>query len=174
MAEVAGQAQASEALLYRYFGSKPQLYTEVLHAALDEIAGRQQAAVAALAPGASARDQLQAMVEGYLDYLAPLSAEWATALITTGNDPAEARAMRIETREQRLAVLREIDGLPMVNDYALHGFLGFVDAACLAWVERGRPADDRSGLAQAGVNALLGPGDEARPEALRRGKFGRR
>ncbi|WP_341729755.1 TetR/AcrR family transcriptional regulator [Brooklawnia sp.] len=174
MAEIAGQAQASEALLYRYFGSKPQLYTEILRTALDEIRARQQTAVAALGPGATTREELRALVDTRLDYLMPLSPIWATALITTGNDPAEARVMRIEVREQRLAALRGLGGLTVIDDYALHGFLGFVDAACLAWVERGCPAGNRDQLVQASVNALLGPADDPRPEAARRGKFGRR
>ena len=82
--------------------------------------------------------------------------------------------MRAEIRDQRLAALRAIAAPQSVSEYALQGFLGFVDAACRVWIERGCPEADRAEVAGAAVNALLGPADEGRSEASRHGKFGRR
>ena len=174
MAEVARQAQASEALLYRYFGSKPALYAEVLRTSLQAIENRRRAAVAALVPKPSARGQLTTAVEVYLDALAERTPAWATAILTGSNDPAEALPVRAEIRDQRLAALRAIAAQQSVSEYALQGFLGFVDAACRVWIERGCPEADRAEVAGAAVNALLGPADEGRSEASRHGKFGRR
>ena len=40
--------------------------------------------------------------------------------------------------------------------YALWGYLGFIDAACLHWVERGCPDEERWGLIDAALGALEG------------------
>ena len=40
--------------------------------------------------------------------------------------------------------------------YALWGYLGFIDAACLHWVERGCPDEERWGLVDAALGALEG------------------
>lgn len=174
MAEVARQAGASEALLYRYFASKPRLYAEVLRTALAQISANQRAAVMSLASTISVRDRLSALVSSCLDDLAKMEPEWATALISAGDYPAEARDVRDEAREERLAMLRELPGLSVTNDYLLHGFIGFMDAVCLLWVERGCPHSDRDALIRGCLNALLGSDDALRPGTGRRSKFGRR
>ena len=40
--------------------------------------------------------------------------------------------------------------------YALWGYLGFIDAACLHWVERGCPDEERWGVIDAALGALEG------------------
>ena len=173
MAEVARQAQASEALLYRYFGSKPALYAEVLRTSLQAIENRRRAAVAALVPKPSARGQLTTAVEVYLDALAEHTCV-GDRDPHRQQRPGGALPVRAEIRDQRLAALRAIAAPQSVSEYALQGFLGFVDAACRVWIERGCPEADRAEVAGAAVNALLGPADEGRSEASRHGKFGRR
>src|SRR5665648_1078179 len=42
------------------------------------------------------------------------------------------------------------------HEFALWGFFGFLDAACLCWVERGCPDDERVALVDAGLGALEG------------------
>ena len=42
------------------------------------------------------------------------------------------------------------------HEYALWGYFGFLDHACLHWVEQGCPADDRDAVAEACLGALQG------------------
>lgn len=173
MAEVAAQANASEALLYRYFGSKPRLYAEVLRAAAAEIVARQKASVRALGRAAAIRDKLTAVVNGYLDYLAGATPQWSSAIVSARADPAELADLRDQLREERLAELRELIDLSGVSDYAIYGFLGFLDAACLVWIERGQRVTDRPQLGTAAVNALLASTPEVHLDSGRHSKFRR-
>ncbi|WP_034492087.1 TetR/AcrR family transcriptional regulator, partial [Actinomyces sp. oral taxon 171] len=55
LAEVAQEAQASEALVHKYFAGKAGLYAQVLRHAADELAERTRRADDALPEGSSAR-----------------------------------------------------------------------------------------------------------------------
>jgi len=154
VARVAAGAGASEALVHRYFGSMCGLYREVVRAAADELLRRQRAADAPAPP----YERLAVSVGVYLDFVSEAPVGWAAPLRSPAGDVPEAAELRRRTRETYLTLLRELFDLPAepALDHALHGYLGFLDAACLSWVERGCPPADREALVAQVVGALRG------------------
>jgi AcrR family transcriptional regulator len=157
VAEVAHEAGVSEALVFRYFEGKAALYTEVVRLAVDDLERRQQAADDALPMGVPARDRVRASLEVLLDHVASHQDAWAAPLVG-GGYPAPALAVRdAHTRrsaDRLLALLAEPSWLR--HEYAVHGYLGAVEGACLAWVRRGCPTDDRAALVEALLGVLQG------------------
>ena len=78
LVEVAAEAQASEALVHKYFAGKAGLYAQVLRRAADELAERTRRADDALPEGSSARDRVRTAVLTYLDFIAERSLGWVT------------------------------------------------------------------------------------------------
>lgn len=157
MASVAELAGASEALLYRYFGSKAGLYVEVIRATMATVGERQRQATAALPADATARDRVATSLSVYLDHVALAAEGWASPFLMPGNDPAEAVAARNEIRAEYVDALRALFGPGAPNDYVLNGYFGFLDAACLVWVTKGYPDRERPALLAACLAALFGP-----------------
>lgn len=158
LAEVARDAGASEALVFRYFGSKAGLYAAVIAASTERLRERQLAADAALGPGAPARDRVRSSLLVYLDHIAEGSVGWAAPFLAPGAEPAAAVTARRVERERYVVLLAQLLG---VGDwprhrYALWGYFGFLDGACLDWVRRGCPEEDRYALVDAALGALEG------------------
>lgn len=158
VAAVAADAEASEALVYRYFSGKDQLYAAVLQAGVEAFVAREADALAALPHGTSARDRVRAAVVVYLDTVAAHPNAWAAPLQGTGGEPAAAAAVRRDARRAYVARLRELlaPSTTRRHDYALWGFGGFLDSACLRWVEGGCAADEREPIVEAALGALEG------------------
>ncbi|MBL7253494.1 hypothetical protein JKJ07_04135 [Actinoplanes sp. LDG1-01] len=78
--------------------------------------------------------------------VAEWSVGWLTPLRSPGNEPSEVIALRRDARRRYVTLLRELFELPAdpALDYALAGYLGFVDEVCVLWAERGHPAADRA------------------------------
>lgn len=157
VAEIARAAQASSALVFHYFGSKAALYAEVVTAAVTELTAAQRTAVAALATGAPKRDRVRASILVYLDHIATHPRTWAAPLLG-GEEPPEAVAVRHQARAAYVEALRELlrPTAWARHEYALWGYFGFLDQACLHWVEQGCPADDRDAVAESCLGALQG------------------
>jgi AcrR family transcriptional regulator len=155
---LASEVGASEALVYRYFETKAQLYAAVVHLALDDLLDRQRSADAALPPGTSARDRVRTSTEIYLDRVSAAPTGWSAPYRSPANDPAPAVAVRHTARATYVEMLRAVlrpDHGPR-REYALRGYFGFLEAACLRWVEDGCPAADRAPLVDAALGALEG------------------
>lgn len=157
VAGVAAQAQASEALVYRYFGTKAGLYAAVVGAGLEQLAERRRIALEELPPHTSARDRVAATLAVHLDHVAAHPLVWSAPFVS-GNEPPESLALRAGARE---AYVQELRALVRPADwarhtYALWGFFGFLDGACLHWVHDGCPADDRWAVTEAVLGALEG------------------
>ena len=153
LAEVAQEAQASEALVHKYFAGK------VLQHAADDLAERTRQADDALPEGSSARDRVQTSVLTYLDFIAERSPGWVTYQVLAGHDPGdEAARVRREAREAAVAALSDVVGgrRGHRDDFALWGYLGFLDDACLRWVHAGCPDDQRHSLVDAALGCLEG------------------
>ena len=104
LVEVASEAQASEALVHKYFAGKAGLYAEVLRRAADELAERTRRADDALPEGSSARDRVRTSVLTYLDFIAERSPGWVTYQALAGHDPGdEAARVRRQAREAEVA-----------------------------------------------------------------------
>lgn len=156
VAEIAEAADASPALVFHYFGSKADLFAEVVERSVDELRTAQASADAALSPGVPARDRVRASLLVYLDHIADHPAAWAAPLTGAG-EPTQAVAVRREARAayvRTLATLLPPQGVR--HDYALWGYFGFLDQACLHWVEQGCPPDQRHSLIDAALGALEG------------------
>ncbi|MBE6476825.1 MAG: TetR/AcrR family transcriptional regulator [Propionibacteriaceae bacterium] len=157
VSRVAEVADASAALVFHYFGSKAGLYEAVVADTVRRLEEDQRAADAMLPDGVPARDRVRTSLLVYLDHIAGHPHTWATPL-TGGEEPAEVVSMRRSVRAGYVEALDQILG-PSVSarhDYALWGYFGFLDQACLRWVEKGCPADDRHQLVDAALGALEG------------------
>ena len=93
----------------------------------------------------------------YLDHIAGHPDAWAVPL-RGGDEPPEALDVRERARKAYVRELSELLGIGewKRHGYAVRGYFGFLDAACLAWVEAGCPADDRHLLIDAALGALEG------------------
>nr|NLI49887.1 TetR/AcrR family transcriptional regulator [Propionibacterium sp.] len=155
---VAAAAGASQALVFHYFGSKAGLYTAVVEDAVEHLQAALRSADRALPAGAPTRDRVRAALLVYLDEVARYPRAWAPH--RGAEEPAAATAVRLRARADQVAGLRgwlRLDAAAWPrHEYALWGFFGFVDSACLAWVDAGCPEADRHPLVEAALGALEG------------------
>ena len=158
LAEIAEEAQASEALVHKYFANKAGTYAQVLQRAADELAERTRRAADALPAGSSARDQVRASILTYLDFIAERSPGWMAYQILAGHEPGEAAQVRQAARESAVEALADVVGGShgYRDEFALWGYLGFLDDACLRWVRAGCPAEQRHSLVDAALGCLEG------------------
>ena len=158
ISEISQAASASNALVYRYFRNKEELYTEVVRLAIADLLARQDAALKALASGTPIRDHIRAATIVYLDHIATHPEAWALPQRQPGGEPPAVAALRHQARhtyvEQLTSLLRPSEQAR--HTYAIWGYLGFIDVACLHWVDKGCPPDDRWSLIDAALGALEG------------------
>lgn len=163
---IATAAGASDALVYRYFGGKDDLYAAIVGAALEAMLAEQAEAVAALDAGQPARERVKVAVAVYLDHIQRDRLAWAGAsgaaeALAPGaraGEPARAGLLRARAREELATRLRH---LLAPNDqgrheYAIWGFLGFLDGACGHWIARGCPEQERWPVIEAALGSLEG------------------
>lgn len=147
--QIARQSGSSQALVFRYYLSKEQLYLAVVARWLAERRLRQEAALAALDPGVSSRDRVRAVVLTTLDDLAARR---------TASEPESATSLRELERSTQVDLLAGL--LQQRSDHrhaiALWGFLGFLETAGTRWCRRGCPEDERWPLVEACLGALEG------------------
>ena len=157
VADVAAAAGASPALVFHYFGSKAALYAAVVERSDEALAAAQAEADAALSPGVPVRDRVRASLLVYLDHIAASPDAWLAALHGV-EQPREATELLAAAKASRVDALRDLLGIGdwARHHYALSGYLGFVDAACVDWVARGCPEADRYPLIDAALGALQG------------------
>lgn len=156
--DIAADAGASSALVFRYFGTKPALYAEVTRVSGQLFIENQEAALAALPSGTPLRERVKTMLVAYLDLIANHPDSWANPFVA-GDEPPEAIAVRAEIRSyfiEHLRVMLRLTPGWLRHDYALIGFFGYIDQACLAWVQRGCPDDERWPIIDASLGALEG------------------
>ena len=123
---------------------KTNLNTQLPQSVTDELAERTRRADAAQPEGSSARDRVRTSVLAYFDFIAERSPSWVTYQVLAGHDPGdEATRVRREARETAMAALAEVIGGSRGHrdDFALWDYLGFLDDACLHWVNAGCPND---------------------------------
>jgi AcrR family transcriptional regulator len=154
---IAQDAGVSEALVHRYFRTKTDLYLAVVTHATDALIDAQIAADAELSEGTAWQARIATSINIYLDFVAAAPRGWEAPMHVGGGEPSEAAAVRSAVRGRYVELLRDVLGdVVPTSDYALVGYLGFVDAACLAWVERGLAHADRNAIAAAAIGALQG------------------
>ena len=158
IASIAAHAGASDALIYRYFAGKEGLYTEIVRLAIADLLDRQAAALDDLPAGVPVRDRIRTATIVYLDHIAADPAAWAMPLRQPGTEPAATAELRTRARQEYVDHLRALlaPSDQARHEYALWGYFGFLDAACLHWVDRSCPTDDRWALIDAALGALEG------------------
>ena len=159
LADVAQEAQASEALVHKYFAGKAGLYAPRPRPAAHARPAPPRRADDALPEGSSARDRVRTSVLTYLDFIAERSPGWVTYQVLAGHDPGdEAARVRREAREAAVTALAQVVGGSRGHrdDFALWGYLGFLDDACLRWVHAGCPDEQRHSLVDAALGCLEG------------------
>lgn len=156
--QVADDVGASQALVHRYYPNKADLYTAVVQTAVDDLVARQRVAIEALPDGVPARDRLRASVLVYLDHVAHHPAGWAAPLRGGAGEPEQTLALRRAARADYVARLNDllVPHQDLRHDYAVWGYYGFLDAACLHWVDQGCPDDHRPALVDTALGALEG------------------
>ncbi len=148
--DIAAAAGISKGLLYHYFPSKRDFYVAVIRSAADEMQ-----ALTEPDPALEPRDRLAAALERYLEYVETHARGYATVLRAgIGSDPAVAEIVE-EVRGAMVA--RLLDDLPVTPPgeeppvalrVAVRGWVGFVEAASLDWLEH-------RGLARADLRDML-------------------
>ena len=148
--DIAAAAGISKGLLYHYFPSKRDFYVAVIRSAADEMQ-----ALTEPDPALEPRDRLAAALERYLEYVETHARGYATVLRAgIGSDPAVAAIVE-EVRGAMVA--RLLDDLPVTPPgeeppvalrVAVRGWVGFVEAASLDWLEH-------RGLARADLRDML-------------------
>ena len=166
MAKIAKEAGISKALLYHYFPRKEAYFVATLEEKADGAAGAHGARTRPAAVRA-ARGSLDA----YLGWIEENASTYDKMIRSAGAVP-EVRAMLDRVRGD--TAQRIVDGLrrrgpptPALRT-AVRGWLGFMDGACLDWVEHGDL--DREALhgllLGTLIGAVLAAGEDAPPTAL--------
>jgi AcrR family transcriptional regulator len=148
--DIAAAADISKGLLYHYFPSKRDFYVAVIRSAADEMQ-----ALTEPDPELPPRERLAAALERYLEYVETHARGYATVLRAgIGSDPAVAD---IVDEVRGAMVARLLDDLPVTPGggeppvalrVAVRGWVGFVEAASLDWLEH-------RGLARADLREML-------------------
>jgi AcrR family transcriptional regulator len=161
MAEVARAAGISKGLLYHYFPSKRDLFVATLEAAAAELREITQPD-----PGSPIPEQLVAVLDAYLRWIEQHADSYVKLLESaTGSDDVRSymAQMRANTVERMLEVLVK-GGDPAAVRTALHGFLWFIDGACLDWLaNRDLTRDQLLGLLAATFAGAVGAAAQAGP-----------
>ena len=158
LVSVAVAAGASEALVHKYFEGKAGLYAELVRRAVRELDRRQQQALAELADGVPARDRVRACALAYLDHVREHPGGVSAVHRAPAGEPETAAALREAARSDGVARLRSFlaPGQGERHNFALHGYFGFLEAACERWAGEGCPENQRWPLVEAALGALEG------------------
>lgn len=152
---IAEMCGASQGLIFHYFGSKAGLYTQFLAATSRSLDRALQGAADAHA-NAPFVESLTHGLNVYLDYVAAHPFLWAAGR-RNGEEPTEAVNFRIERRDATVDYLCNALGAnDQATAVAASGFVGFLDAVCLDWVDQGCQASQRPLIIAAARGALEG------------------
>jgi AcrR family transcriptional regulator len=137
MDDVAAEAGVSKALVFHYFSTKRELYVEVVERRARELIGAIEAVVLEH-PELGPLERLRAGLDAYLRH-AHADAPAYLALLGAGIGMDREIAAIVE-RTRRVFADRLLEQLPVAprkdTELAVRGFLGFVEAASVAWLAR--------------------------------------
>jgi AcrR family transcriptional regulator len=146
--DIAAQAGISKGLLYHYFPSKRDFYVAIIGEAERELRERTEPD-----PSLTPLERLNASIDAYLSHVEQYPQGHATLLRGgIGSDP-EVRAIvdehrRVEAQRILDAIQEQGGELTPAVCLAVRGWIGFVEAVSMDWVERGEVSRDE-------VRALL-------------------
>jgi len=132
MAKIAKQAGISKALLYHYFPSKEAYFVATLEEKANELQQRTEPD-----PSLEPMEQLSASLDAYLGWIQENAGSYDKLIRNAGAAP-EVRALldrvRTTTAKRILEGLSPNGAPSPVLRTAVRGWLGFMDGACLDWV----------------------------------------
>ena len=133
MAQIAREADISKARLYHYFPSKRRLFEAALAAGAQELRERTRPD-----PARPPAEQLAATLDAFLVWVQERPGAYAKMLESAGaREVRETMAqVRAETAARILSGLGA-DGERPATRAAVFGWLAFLDAAILDWIEHG-------------------------------------
>lgn len=132
MREIARAAGISKPLLYHYFPSKRAFFQATLAQAAEELRARTEPD-----PSLSPLDQLRSSLEAFLELIDENALAYRK-LMQSVNSVSEVREVVEEVRTRTAARILEglyPDGALPKARVAVHGWLWFMDGACLNWIE---------------------------------------
>jgi AcrR family transcriptional regulator len=154
MAAIARAAGISKALLYHYFPSKREFFVATLQDAAAQLARRMQPD-----PAAPAAEQLATALSAWLAWV-DANRDVYARLARGATSAPEVRELVDDVRERTAALIlgRLWDGgaPPPRLRAAVHGWLWFMDGACLDWVQHADlEREELHGLLVRGLGGLL-------------------
>lgn len=165
--EIAAEAGVARGLINHYFGTKRELYLEVVR----EMVRFRSQPVPEYVNGATPQIRLDESIDRWLEMVARNREAWLAAIGAEGlgRDP-EIEAVLDEAREQATGRLIEVLGLGPAADAPpeLHAVLraygGMAEAATREWLERDRWSREQCGaFLKAALPRLIGDAYEAIP-----------
>lgn len=166
--EIAAQAGVARGLINHYFGTKRELYVEVVR----EMVRFRSQPVPEYVDGATPQDRLAESIDRWLEMVSRNREAWLAAVGAEGlgRDP-EIEAVLDDAREQATARLIEVLGLgpaagaPPELHAVLRAYGGMAEAATREWLERDRWTREQvAAFLKAALRQLVGTAYEAIPE----------
>jgi len=166
MREIARKAGISKPLLYHYFPSKQAFFEATLAQAAEELRARTEPD-----PSLPPLDQLRGSLEAFLELIDDNALAYRKLMQSLGSVP-EVRELVEEVRTKTAARILEglyPDSVPPKARAAVHGWLWFMDGACLNWIEhRDLSRDELRDLLLGTLLGALTAADAIPPEVLSR------
>ncbi len=132
MSGLAREAKISKALLYHYFPSKQRLFQAALEEGAEELRARTEPD-----PGRPPAEQLATTLDAFLCWVQERPTAYVTLLQSGAAEVREIVAEVHETTASRILTGLGTDGERPATRAAVHGWLGFLDAAILDWIAHG-------------------------------------
>jgi AcrR family transcriptional regulator len=132
MSGLAREANISKALLYHYFPSKQRLFQAALQEGAEELRARTEPD-----PGRPPAEQLATTLDAFLRWVQERPTAYVTLLQSGAAEVREIVAEVHETTASRIITGLGTDGERPATRAAVHGWLGFLDAAILDWIAHG-------------------------------------
>ena len=166
--EIAAEADVARGLINHYFGTKHELYVEVVR----EMVRFRSQPVPEYIDGATPQDRLDESIERWLEMVERNREAWLAAVGAEGlgRDP-EIEAVLDDAREEATERLIEVLGLgptaaaPPELHAVLRAYGGMAEAATREWLERDRWSREQvAAFLKAALPQLIGSAYEAIPD----------
>jgi AcrR family transcriptional regulator len=133
MADIAAEAQISKGLLYHYFSAKPDLYVAAVRRAAAQLSE-----ATAPNPSLPPQERVRYALAAHVNWVDEHALAYRTVLHGGLSGAAEVQAIVEVSRAQVLERIARDSGFTSVTpslQIALRGWVGFLEAACLAWLD---------------------------------------
>lgn len=135
--DIAEAADISKGLLYYYFPTKHDFYVAVVQSAAEQLL---QATEDASAEQPEPLERLRAGLDAYFAYAESHAQAYVTLMRSGVGADARVAAIIDATRQTQVQRILEnaarMTPLTPLHHIAISGWIGFVEAACIAWLEQ--------------------------------------